>query len=261
MMLKNFYILLRAIPTYFDGDPLKRAPENVWYLKHNEYLESFPWSAADGIAIVAAFITCAFIIQSFRESWKNRNAPVMLLAVYPLGNALLNVVCQAVQGGYYSAQRYLLTSGVILLLWLGIKMSRCLDSKHYITAGVLGLTLVLSAYHQTQIFREPDQLADYRRVADELLQKGYRYAASTYSYSYVLTALTNERLIVTPLDYKAYPKYQEAVERADKWAWIQPAQAQSPPDNVRVFNEDYVRDGEPQTVGFFKYVPYKRRSP
>ena len=261
LVLKNFYSLLRAIPTYFDGDPLKRLPENVWYLQHNEHLESFPWSAADGIAIIAAFITCAFIIQSFREAWQQQNAPVLLLAAYPLVNAFLNVVTAAVQGGYYQSQRYLLSSGVILLLWLGIKLSRSLDAKHYVTAIVLALMIGLSAYHQTQIFRQPDQLADYRRLVDILLQKGYRYGASTYGDAHVLTALSNEQLIFTPLDYKAYPKYQEAVERADKWVWVQPAQVPVPPDNIRVFNRAYIRDGDVQTVGFFKYVPYKRWVP
>jgi hypothetical protein len=258
MMSKNFFALVRAIPTYFDGDPLKRLPENVWYWKYKEYEDSRPNSAVDVIAIIAAFITCSFIIQSFREAWQQKNAPVLLLAAYPLGNAFLNVVTAAVQGGYYPGQRYLLPSGVILMLWLGIKLARSLDARHFVTAAVLVLTLGLSVFHQTEIFQQPDQLADYRRLADELLQKGYRYAASTYGDSYVLTALTNERLIVTPLDYKAYPKYQEAVGSADKWVLILPAQAQIPPGNIRVFNHDYVRDGEPQSVGFFKYIPYKR---
>jgi hypothetical protein len=175
-----------------------------------------------------------------------------------LGNAFLNVVTAAVQGGYYPGQRYLVPSGVILMLWLGIKLARSLDARHFVTASLLAVTLGLSAFHQAEIFQQPDQLADYRQLADELLQKGYRYAASSYGDSYVLTALTNERLIVTPLDYKAYPKYQEAVAGADKWVLILPAQAQVPSANIRVFNHDYVRLGEPQSVGFFQYIPYKR---
>lgn len=258
LLLENFYFLMRTIPAYFDGDPLARLPEGVFYLFHNENVESFPRSAADMVGIIAAIITVHYVIKNFRKAWIEKNMPVLLLAGFPLVNAGLVLVSAASGGNYYNLRRYIVTSSLILLAWLGIKISNCLEKKRYLTASVLVLMLGLSAYHQVQNFSEPDQLADYRKLVAELDARGIRVAASVYSHSYVLTALSNEKLIVAPLDYKAYPKYLEAVAQAEVWAWIQPAQAPlAIPERMRLFNATYVRQGESKQIGFLQYVVYK----
>jgi len=83
MMLDNLYFLMRAIPAYFDGDPLARIPE-VYNPGRNENIESFPLRAADMVGTLAAFVTVHFVIENFRQSWRDKNVPVMLLAAFSL---------------------------------------------------------------------------------------------------------------------------------------------------------------------------------
>lgn len=282
LMARNWYMMFRCIPAYFNADPWSRAPEGTHYLNHMENWESFPLDASDTVGIVAAFLVIGYTLQMLRRSYREKNLEVLLLAIIPVVNVIMIITAAKADGSYYTIRRYLLPSGIVFMVWLGIRLSRDWEARRWTTAVVLGLTLLISAVHQLQLLQTPDELADYKKTVQEIEKSGYRYGISWYSYSHTLTALSAERVVFGVLDHSIQNPYQKSVLEQDVMAVVWPAVSPPPfefaqklffgsvrfkddtvkvtPERWTILGQEYQRVAEPRFNGELGWAPYRRAS-
>jgi hypothetical protein len=280
-MANNWYMLLRCLPTYFDADPLSRSSNGVHYLDHLENWESFPLSAVDTVGLIAAFLVIAFVVRSACDSYQRKDFKVFLLAICPFVNAFLLIISTRTAGSYYNVRRYILTAGVALVLWAGVLLAKSIEARKWNVSAVLILMFLISLYHQAQMLRFPDELADYKKVVRDLESRGYKYGLTWYSYAHTLTALSNEKVIFGILDRKLQSPYQQTVLAQDVVVFVWPPTTPPPfehaqklffggvilksdptprslPDRLAVFDAEYQRIGEPVIEGELAWAPYRR---
>ena len=283
LMSRNWYYLFRCIPTYFDADPWSRNHSSVHYLNHMENWESFPLDASDTVGILAAFLVIGFLLHTARESYREKNLPVFLLAVVPLVDAFIIVISGMAGGAYYGIRRYLLPAGILFQVWLGVRFSRDFAARRWVTSGVLALAVLISLYHQKAMLDIPDQLADYKTTAADIEKSGYKYGLSWFSYSHTLTALTDERVQFGIIDRRFQSPYQKPALEQDVVAVVWPAVTAPPfefaqqlffggvrfkddsirmlPDSITVFGREYRRVGEQKRNGELAWAPYRKGAP
>jgi hypothetical protein len=284
LMARNWYMLFRCIPTYFDADPLSRSSNGVHYLEHLENWESFPLSAADTVGLIAAFLVISALIRFAWQSYQRKDCKAFMLAVCPFVNVLLLVVSTRTDGSYYNVRRYILTAGIILVLWTGVLLAESLRTKRWRVFAVLVLLFVISLFHQVQMLQFPDELADYKKLVNSIESHGYKYGMTWYSFAHTLTALSNEKVIFGILDRKFQSPYQQTVLAQDVVVFVWPpvnpppfefaqklffggvvlksdSTPKSLPDRIRVFEADYYRIGEPVIEGELGWAPYRKAYP
>ena len=279
-IVANWYMLFRSLPMYFDSDPWSRSPCGVHYLNHMENWESFPLSTVDTVGLIAAAIVVSYGIKLLRQSYKNKNFPVFMFCMIPVVNMATILVAAQSGGSYYSIRRYLLPSGIIFLVLLGARLSAAWSTRQRVVVGVLALCLAISAFHQCQLLQSPDELTDYRRMATEIVEAGYQYGISWYSYAHTLTALSDERVKFGILDFGKQSPYQTAALTQAVVAVVWPATQPPPfefaqtlffggvrfkqdrvqvlPTQVNLLGANYQRMGEPHIVGELGWAPYQK---
>jgi hypothetical protein len=256
-MWASLYWLCRVLPAYFDGDPLARQPEGVHYLQHH-YAENFPQSAADFLGIFVAWIVVAYILTRLLRAWRERNVPVLLLAAYPVINVLAVILSRVAAGEYYAPKRYLYTSGIFFLLWVGVKLAAVWARRQWVMAGFLAALVPMSVIHQLQIRELPDELRDYRAIISRIEQTGHRYGVTFYSYAFALTGLSDERLIFGVLDYNQHPAYEKIVAEQNELVLVFPTGRLNPPESAAFYGQTFRRVGTPEIVGELSWVLYRR---
>lgn len=253
---RSVYWFCRVFPVYFDGDPLGRLPEGVHYLMHNS-AENFPQSAMDFLCIFIAWTVAVLILKQLKASWREHNVPVLMLAAYPVVNVLATVLSHFAAGEYYAPKRYLYTSGIILLLWTGIKTREFWEKKQWVLVGFLVVLLPVSVVHQYELLQMPDELRDYRAVVRQLQENNLHYGVTFYSYAFTMTALSDEDVIFGVLDYHQHEPYERIVAQQDTLALVYPSGRLNVPDRASFYNRQFVRTGEPHQVGELSWVVYK----
>jgi hypothetical protein len=256
-MWTSLYWLARVLPAYFDGDPLARKPEGVRYLQHH-HSENFPQTATDFLGILVTWIVVAFILARLTKAWRERNLPVLLLAAYPVLNALAVVFSRVAAGEYYAPKRYLYTSGILFLLWAGIRLADAWNSRHWWLAGFLALLLPVSVVHQLQMRELPDELRDYRAMVTRLEQTSHRFGVTFYSYAFALTGLSDEQLIFGVLDYNQHPAYEKIVAEQNELVLVYPTGRMNPPEAASFYGHSFQRVGTPEVIGELSWVLYRR---
>ncbi|MGD0016338.1 MAG: hypothetical protein ABSC38_02315 [Verrucomicrobiia bacterium] len=279
MMARNWYMLFRCLPTYVDADPWSRQPCSTHYLNHMENWESVPLSAVDTVGIIVAALLIPYGIRLLRESYREKNLPVFLFNMIAVVDLVLMIVAAKSAGSYYSIRRYLLPASVVLLVWLGVRLSAAWQARQWVVIGVLVLWLGISAFHQWQMLQGPDELADYRRTAKDIVDAGYQYGISWYSYSHTLTALSDERVKFGILDFSQQSPYQTAAFTQEVVAVVWPASRPPPfefaqkqffggvriPGNsgqvleekIQVLGHEYTRIAPPRIIGELGWAPYR----
>ncbi|MEI8315050.1 MAG: hypothetical protein WCG79_06310 [Verrucomicrobiota bacterium] len=280
LMARNWYMLFRCLPTFVDADPWSRQPCGVHYLNHLENWESFPVSAADTIGIVVAAMLLPYGIGLMRKSYREKNLPLFFFNMIAVVDIVIIIVAAKSAGSYYSIRRYLLPAGIVLLVWFGVRLSEAWKARQWIVSGVLVLWLGISSFHQWQMLQGPDELADYRRTAQEIVAAGYRYGLSWYSYAHTLTALTDEQVVFGIVDFSQQSPYQSAALTQEVVAVVWPAVQPPPfefaqkmlfgkvafrqdtvqvlPERVSLLGAGYQRISEPHIVGELGWAPYRR---
>jgi hypothetical protein len=258
---QNAFWVGRGLPAYFDGDPLARTPEGVHYLQRNENLESLPRSLFDWVGVFSAVtVLCGMVCYGVR-AWRAQNHPELVLAIYPLVNFVLVAVASVSHASYYSARRYIFSASVFFFMWWGICLVRFWkNAKWRPLAWLLGSALALSLIHQFEMLRLPDELTDYRAVAAELDKRGIHYGISWFSFSHVLTALTNEKTVFATVDYGGYSVYQEAVSKAKEIGLVYPSASGAVPNRIAIAGHSFLLKGSPSTHGELSLAVYQRSS-
>ena len=164
---------------------------------------------------------------------------------------------------------------------LGTCLSEAWSTRRWVVSSVLALCLAISAFHQYQLLQSPDELADYRRTAREIVDAGYQYGISWYSYSHTLTALSDEHVKFGILDFAQQSPYHIAAFTQAVVAVVWPSMQPPPfefaqtlffggvrfkqdgvqvlPPQVNLLGTNYQRMGEPHIVGELGWAPYRKR--
>jgi hypothetical protein len=279
-MSRNWYMILRCIPTYFDADPWARSPEGVHYLNHMENWESFPLNPVDSIGILAAFLVISYTLRSAIQSYREKNLEVLMLAICPFVTALTVVVAARSGGAYYNIRRYILPAGIVCLVWLGVRLSKDLETRKWAAAAILILTLMVSFVHQMDQLGLPDELADYRKTISDIEASGYKYGMSWYPFSHLLTGLSNEKIMFGIIDRTFQSPYQKPAMESETVAVVWPSVSPPPfafaqqqffggvkvkddavrtlPETISILGHEYRRIGEPKIIGELGWAPYRK---
>src|SRR5664279_6169921 len=110
-------------------------------------------------------------------------------------------------GSYYQSIRYIFPAGLMILLWMGVLIDRAWRHRKWAVVGLLGFCMLQSLVHRYEMLSLPDELHDFRQVVSELKSNQIHYGATLFSYSHVLTALSQEDVIFAAIDREAYSTY------------------------------------------------------
>jgi hypothetical protein len=258
-IVKNIYWTLRAIPSYFDGDPMARLPDGVHYVSDRHPLtETLPQGVTDYIAISAALITFITMGYYWVRAYREQSFPKLMLAIYP-AMVILSVIVADITSWdiYYPARRYMFSCALGLPMWLGISLAFSIRRKLWICAILTGLVMPLSMFHQLRMLKFPDELRDYRAVASDLHANQEHYAISWYAFAYVLTAMTNEDTIFANVDYNSYQPYAQVVFSQSSIALVYPSAITNLPKRVNVAGKNFVQVGEARIHGELAIAHYQ----
>ena len=281
LMTRNWYMLLRCIPQYFDADPWSRSDEQGFhYLNHMENWESFPLNASDTAGVIAAFLVIGFGLQSTYRAYQKKNLQNFLLDIIPIVNVFLIVLAAQSGGAYYSIRRYTLIAGLVFMVWWGVRLAQDWTLRRWGVCFVLGLTLAISAFHQAQLLQTTDKMADFRAAVADIERSGYQYGLAGFSYAHTLTALSNERVKFGIVDFCFQNPYQTPALAAETVAVVWPAVQAPPlefaqmlffghlqfpartgqvlPERLQLLNSQYERAAPPHVIGELGWAPYRR---
>lgn len=259
-MAQNLYWLVRVLPAYFDGDPLSRLPEGVHYLQYNPRVESLPHSLPDWIGIGCAVLVTAMVVRHAWISWKSKDIPVLMLALYPLVNGAAVMTSKFAVGEYYAPKRYLFQSAIFLLMWAGVVSWRFWSAGGWkrFAAVFLYLLIPMSAYHQLKGLSRADELRDYRALIQQLKERNYHYGVTWYTYAFAITGLSNEEIILSALDYNQHEPYDRVVRQENTLVLVYPSGLSNLPDQARFFDAQYRREGPPTFAGELAWVVFQK---
>jgi len=233
IMVRNVYWLARVIPAYFDADPLYRGPMGIHYLNHLEDEESFPRSAGDIVGVVAGIFTIGFAWRHIKRGYLLRNNRVLCMALLPFINAAMMLVGGFSEGNYFMSIRYIFPAGLMMLLWMGVLVDHAWRRRKWAVVGLLGFCVLQSLVHRYEMLRLPDELHDFRQVVSELESNQVQYGATIFSYSHVLTALSQENVIFAAIDREAYATYLHAVKAQPEIALVYPTYQATLPEHLQ----------------------------
>jgi hypothetical protein len=276
LMAGNWYWLLRCVPTYFDADPWSRSPNSVHYIYHQAEVESLP-TALDTVGILAAIVVIAHLGRAAVLSYRRKELEKLCLTSLPFLVTAVMVLSSRAGASYYQIRRYMLPAGIVLTMWIGVWiMTHRIRLRTFLLAAVLAL----SAFHQWQLLRLPDELADWKRVLEDVEQHGYKHGAAGYLVALTLSGLSDERVVfavshpwyVDPYGEKVREQNElVVVEFVGNRIWFEASQRlvfgkvvspapklQPPAEEFRLQSQLYRRIGEVRQFGELAWASYRR---
>ncbi|HTS18172.1 MAG TPA: hypothetical protein VMP11_11410 [Verrucomicrobiae bacterium] len=283
MVLRNWYMYIRCLPTYFNADPWSRSSAGVHYLNHMEDWESYPRFPSDTIGILAAVLVVGYGLRQLRQTYREQRLEVLMLAMIPVVDLTLILFAGFADGAYYRIRRYILPAGLVFLIWWGMRLAEDWQARRWVTASILALALVISLVQQYQMLLSPDELVDYRRTVADIEKHGYKYGLTWFSYAHTLTALSNEQLQFGILDHDIQNPYQRTVLEQPEVVFVWPYKTAPPwefaqelmfgqvvyrddsvrtlPKDLAVFGQQYSRVDEPHLNGELAWATYRKVGP
>lgn len=281
-MLSNAYWLARVMPAYFDADPLWRRQSGVHYLEKMENQESIPESVGDIVSIGIGFLVIGHCWWLLKRSIASRNRWQMAIMSVPFINALLVIAGGVTNASYYNSIRYIFPGGVVLLISIGLLLDFALRRRRWVIVALIIFLLGRSMIHRYQLLSYPDELHDFKKLVADLQASNIHYGATWFSYAHVLTALSDEAIVFASIDRDAYRTYLHRVMAQEELAFVYPTfQPQLPPyirrllygevqivpkrnptpgPQLMLWNQVYVRLGEPRQCGELSWCLIRKAS-
>jgi hypothetical protein len=260
-MLSSCGGLAVALPAYFDGQPLARAPEGVYFFIHFQEGMMAPAGPLDVLAWAAGFAVVVYACVSLWRAYREHNAPLFLLGAVLVVNLAAVVVSTASAGDPWGPRRYLYSSAVVLSLWAGLFLAAGLRRParwQRWGALVLGTLLVVrSACHQVLLLRAPDELSELRWVIQDMREQGCDRGLAHWANAYVLDALTNQEPLVAALEGERIPEYTILAAHAGRLAVIE-TNDEPLREEITFAGRAYRLDGPAQEAVVFRWAPYRK---
>jgi hypothetical protein len=250
-----------ALPAYFDGQPIARAPEGIHFFINFREEAMAPADALDVLAWVIGYGVVVFAGASAWRAYRGNNAPLFVLGAILFVNVAAVIISRASGGDSWAPRRYLYSSAVVLSLWTGLLLAaglRC--GPRWVRAGALVLGVVFlarSAYHQVALLRAHDELSDIRWIIRDMREQGYDRGLAHWSNAYVIDALTDQQPLVAAFAGERIPEYTAIAAAADRLAVIE---LKSEPLLAEITFDDktYRRDGPAREAQVFRWAPYRK---
>jgi hypothetical protein len=268
---QNLREAIASFPAYLNGDPRARLPEGVAFSRAMSE-DRDPHEGAPPASVVAsAFdilvriallgILMAAVVSAVR-AYRMENAPVLALCLVPFTTLVAIGLSAETAGEYFIARRYWF--GLLLVLPAlfanAVVLSdriRLASIRHGVRAVAVAL-LVNSAISQAGMLGLPDELADYRVLARDLISNGEQTVCMQSYTAWVVAALAGGQLDPIAAWYNRRPEILERVAQRDRVAFVVPADSDFPP-HVRVRRSRFfpAEDG-PRSVGPWRWRRYVR---
>lgn len=258
-ILKNGYNVLRSIPAYFDGQPISRIPEAVYFFIQRVHIT--PDGPLDfGFSLLGLGVVI-FAFQGLRKSLQEKNVPLFLLSSLIFINMALVVISLQSGGEFLNARRYLYPSAIPLSLWTGYFLASARPRNFkWLPFGALFLGILFVsrvAYHEIILFKSPDELREIRWVISGLKDAGINRGLAHWGHAYIIDALTDEKIIVAGRDGSRFPEYDQWVTQADHIALID-LKADPIEKRLSFMGSTFVAEGPPRENETFRWIPYMR---
>ena len=117
-----------------------------------------------------------------------------------------------------------------MLIWVGVLIDHSWRLRKWGVVAILTFFLLRSLVHRAEMLRLPDELHDFRQVIAEVNTSNIHYGATIFSYSHVLTALSEEAVIFAAVDRDAYGPYLRAVKAQPEIVLVYPVYQPPLPD-------------------------------
>jgi hypothetical protein len=255
----------RGLPAYLNGDPRARLPEGAGFA--NEIALGRDPRAAETMTTVDALVIAGLVAillaagyTAFR-AWRARDVPLLALCASPFVHFAAIGLSAQTAGGYYEARRYWFA--VVLLLPLLVANAIVLAERGPAAlrwgARIFGAVLLLSsALAQARMLALPDELADYRILAQDLVTNGEQAAWMSNWNAWVVAALSGGQIDVAAPHYNRRPEMTERVVASPRLAVIVRANAKFV-DFLQLGSSIFrPEDAPPRAAGHWQWRPYRR---
>jgi hypothetical protein len=257
----NVKALACALPAYFDGQPIARAPEATYFFSHYDPGQVWPAGPADVLAWGGAFAVVLYAGWRLVRAYRDSDPPLFLLGAVLAVNLAAVVVSSATDGDYLGARRYLYSSAVALSLWAGLLLAAVAGRGPWWWRGgalVLGaLFLGRVAYHEAELLRAPDELRELSWAARDMREHGLDRGLAHFGYAYVINSLTDEQVIVASSDLERVPAYAAAAAAAGRLAVLE-RRYEPLRQKFSFEGSTYRLDGPPREAETFRWAPYRK---
>lgn len=269
---QNFREAVASLPAYLNGDPRARLPEGVTFSRDiSELTDPYEPGALDAGIVGSAFdalvrlgllaIVLAAVARAV-GAYRMRNAPLLALMLVPFMTLLAIGLSAETNGEYFVARRYWFGMLLVLpILFANVLVlsdrSRLAVLRHGARVVAVAL-LIYAAVSQARMLRLPDELADYRVLASDLIANGEGTVCMGSYTAWVVAALGDGRLDPIARWYNRRPEILDRVARRERIAFVVPPDDGFPP-SVRVRQTLFVPgEDPPRSVGPWQWRRYVR---
>jgi hypothetical protein len=224
LIKENVGTVAAAVPAYFDGQPLSRMPEGLFFYERSPTDFVAPENLLDiACALFGAVAVTAAGIALYR-SIRRMNAPLFVLAAELLSTIAAVIVARESSGNFLNVRRYMWPAAIAFSAWAGLVLAwGSTNRSRWLRVGAAAFGVLFAGrvvLHEYRLLRMPDQLAEVRGVIGDMYAKGIRRGLASFGVAYTIDALTNQRIVVAPKDFVTLPNYTASVAAAEYVAVI-----------------------------------------
>jgi hypothetical protein len=267
----NLLQSLRALPAYFNGDPLARLPEGTTFSR--ALLSRRPPYAGPEFApgplallndaVVSGIVAAILVAAAYtaRRAWKQRNLPLLALCAVPFVHLALLSLSGRTGGGYFEARRYWFGSLLVFPLLLGNALSLArgsgITALHILARVLAGLLLISSVVAQARMLALPDELADFRILIRDLEDHG-DHAVLMRSGGWLVAALSGGSIDVSgPAIAARRPQMARRVAASDRLVLVVAAGRPVTESRMRLGDTPFVANGSSRRAAKWHLYPFR----
>ncbi len=266
----NLLAGLRAIPAYFDGDPVARHPEGLTFIgvlvsgrqpyAGPEFAPGRFATLIDWLAAAAAGAVLLVAARTAARAWRERDLPVLALCVVPFVHLALIALSGRTNGSYFEARRYWFGSLLVFPLLAGNAIARAeVSSRAALRAcahALIVLLLVASLVDQVRMLALPDELTALRPLVGELTASGERAVLMPGGGSSLVAALSGATITAAG-DPARNPRIAERVAASEHIAVVVSAAEDFRHPAFTFDGHAFEADGSARGVGGWRIYGYR----
>jgi hypothetical protein len=267
---RNLLQGLRAVPAYFNGDPLARRPEGMTFLLalwEGEVpyggAQETPLAHALDVGVRVVFVWLLFAtLRTLAQAWRARDLPCLALCLVPFVHLALIALSAQTNGDYYAARRYWFGSLLVFAMLLGNAVATAAAHPKAVCrlGGRIAAVLLVAwmMVGQVRMLGLPDELADYRALVRDLHARGF-HSVIMPGVGWVVAGLSLGDIDVVDGPCTRRPQACAAV-LGDTHAVLVLHDQERFPGDFTLFGRSYgATDESPHEAGRLRWLAYRLR--
>ena len=225
-LLGNARNLPWGIAAFFDAQPVSRMPDSTYFFSRSPTSLVYPEDPFDLLLLIVAAATLILALTWVVRGYARTNTAMFLLALAIFTNITAVLTSRESGGSFLSVRRYLFGAAIAFSLWTGFLMAILRGAK-WKTVRAIGW-LVLAGFvarvwmHEYLLLRAPDEHRELRSIISDLRAQGLTRGAASWGLAFTIDALTNEQIVIAPLEGGFIDEYNRLVSEAERIAVIGP---------------------------------------